>query len=192
MLGSFDAAGAGDLRLLVDGESFGEPRRRIEIRKQRRRAAEDVLPERPDAARAIEMEDVRQLVGDDHLPPVVGVAQRRFGDRRIGEDDDAVRRKGRRGAVRGVDVVGDDDVDLAARRMELLRELRVRALGVGGDAAREAFGVRIEVDVEVRRRDRAPVDATGFDLRASSDASRNADVIEAAVRRTCAGSTPPA
>ena len=140
MLGSLDAARAGELRLLVDRESFGEPRRRIRVGKERRGAAEDVLAERPDAARAIEMEDVRELVRDDELRPVVRVAERRLRDGRIGVDDDAVRGERRGGAVGEIDVVGEDEVDHAARRMHLARQLGVRALGVGGDAAGEGLG----------------------------------------------------
>src|SRR6185503_14205655 len=47
MLGALDPSRAGELRFLVDRESFNEPRRRVEIRKERIRAAEDVLAERP-------------------------------------------------------------------------------------------------------------------------------------------------
>src|SRR5579884_1422176 len=139
MLGSLDASGAGQPRLLVDGESFGEPRRRVEIRKERGGAAEDMLADEPQAAGAIEMEDVGELVGDDELSPVVGVAQRRLVDGRIGVDDDAIRRIRRGVAVREIDIVGEDDVDHAARGMQLLRQLGVRTLGVAGDAAGEWF-----------------------------------------------------
>src|SRR5438128_683464 len=92
MLRAFDASGAGELRLFVDGKAFDEPRRRVEIRKERVGASEDVLANRPQPARAVEMEDVRELVGDDELAPVVRVAERRFADRWVREDGDAIRR----------------------------------------------------------------------------------------------------
>ena len=93
MLGPFDASRAGELGFLVDRESFGQPRRRIRVWEKQRRAAEDLLAERPNAARAVEMKDVRQLVRDDELCPVIRVAKRGLRHRRIGVDDDAVRRR---------------------------------------------------------------------------------------------------
>jgi hypothetical protein len=106
---------------------------------------------------SFEMKDVGQLVRDDELAPVIRVAKRRFGHRRVRVDDDAVRGVRRGRAVRFVDVVGEDDVDGAARRMELLRQLAVRALGVGRNAAREWFGALGERDAKVRRLEGDPV-----------------------------------
>ena len=71
MLRALDPTGPGEIRFLVDRESFGEPGRIVEIREQQLRAAEYVLTERPDAARAVEVKDVRQLVRDDQLRPVI-------------------------------------------------------------------------------------------------------------------------
>ncbi len=156
MLGPLDAPGAGEIRLLVDRHSLEEPRRRVEIREGRRRAAEDVLAQRPDAAHAIELEDVRQLVRDHHLCPIVRVAKRALVHRRIGVDDDAVRRERARGSVREVDVVAERDVDHAARRVHLARELVVRPLRVGGETARQRLERRVEIDAEVARREGAP------------------------------------
>ncbi len=69
------------------------------------------------------MEDVRQLVGDDELQPVVVEAQRRRVDGRLRVDDDAVRRQRRREAVRDVAVVGQTTRSTrSARRAQLARE----------------------------------------------------------------------
>ncbi len=157
VLGSEDAARAGEVRLLVDGHSLEQPRRRVQIRKRRRRATEDVLAERPDAAHAIEVEDVRQLVRDHQLRPIVRVAERRLRDRRIGVDDDAIRRKRRGVSVGEVGVVGEDDVDHPTRRMELVRQLVVRPLGVSGESTRDRLEGRIEVDSKMLGGEGGPV-----------------------------------
>ena len=90
----------------------------------------------PPPGGAIEMEDVRELVRHDEIDPVVEKTQRRRVDRRTRIDDDAVRRKDRRVAVRNVEIVGDREFDRPAWNMELLRQAAVRALGA--PAARRA------------------------------------------------------
>jgi len=65
MLRALQAADSGEAGLVVDGQAFVNPAGLVEIREKQCVATEDRLPERPDAARAIEVEDVRELVGDD-------------------------------------------------------------------------------------------------------------------------------
>src|SRR5205823_11707747 len=76
MLGALDAAGAGESRLVVNGQPLRQPGGIVLVREEIGGSAEDKLREPPHAARAIEMKDVRQLVSDDHRAPVVSEAQR--------------------------------------------------------------------------------------------------------------------
>ena len=79
-----------------------------------------------------------ELVGDDERIPVVVVAESGRIGRRMREDDDSVGWKRRRVSVHVVDVVGDDEIDRAARWHELGRQLGVCALGV--DSRAPGFG----------------------------------------------------
>jgi hypothetical protein len=87
-----EATAAREARFLMDGEPLGEPRRAVRVGKEVRPATEHSLHDAPDTARPIEMEDVRQLVRDDELQPVLVEPEPRVLDGRRGEDDDPVRR----------------------------------------------------------------------------------------------------
>ena len=104
---------------------------------------------------------MRELVRDHEIGGVVGEAQRALEHRRVGVHHDAVRGVRRRIAVGEIDVVADGQVDLAPRRMQMLRELRVRRLRVNRGATPDFFERRREVDVEVLGLERAPV-GVGF------------------------------
>ena len=116
-----EATARREARLLVHGEPLGEPRRAVRVGKEVRRAPEHALRDAPDAARPIELEDVRQLVRDDELQPVLVEAEPGVLDRRHGEDDDPVRRRDDGVAVGVVRVVGDEQVDASTRRRERRR-----------------------------------------------------------------------
>jgi len=159
------AAGAGDVALVEHGEAFGDPRRLVLVGKEERRAAEHILREAPPAARAIQVEHVRELVRDDQLEPIIVVAERHDIEAGARIHEDAVGGVRRGGPIGEIDVVGDDEVDGAARRVQSLGERRVGLLGVHGGAARRLFFGRCEVDGEVGGAERAPV-GVGHDLRA--------------------------
>ena len=120
MLGAFQPTFAGQARLEVYGQSFEHPSRLVQIGKKHRIAPEDRLSESPDPARAIEMENVGELVGDyECVPILVGAQSGRFG-RRVRVENDPVGWKRRREAVYEIDVVGDDDIDRSSRRYQLV------------------------------------------------------------------------
>jgi len=108
-----------ELRLVVHGQPLGEPRGGEEGGKEQRHAPEHLPPGGPDPTRAVEVKDVRELVRHDQLHPVLGQPQPLSLDGRSGEDGDTVRRKRGREAVGKVDVVGDDELDGRAGRMQL-------------------------------------------------------------------------
>ncbi len=160
-VGAHGAAGAGELRLVVHRDAFRHPARRVGVRKEERVAAEHELPGAPQATRAVEMEDVRQLVRDHQIHPVVDELQRVRVDGRTRVDHDPVRRKERRVAVRRVVVVPDHDVHDAARWMEFLRQGLVRPLGRACGPTRRGFEAVRVGHAEVRRRDGLPVQVGG-------------------------------
>src|SRR5215208_5890101 len=105
------------------------------------------------------MEDVRVLMRDDEVQPVVVVLDRR---RRIcawrcDVDLDAILRERRRRSVGYVYVIAEDDVR-ALRRFpsEDRGERDVRALGDACSALRQRFFSLVEVHEEVIGRDRLP------------------------------------
>src|ERR1035437_3328592 len=159
-----DAARAGEARLVVDGDPLVEPAWRVQVREEERVATEHVLRRTPPAGRAVEMEDVRELMGHDEVYPVVEKTQRRRIDRRARVDDDAVRRKDRRIPVRDVEIVADREIDRTARFVQFLREAAVRALDAARGTARDRLESRREVDVKMFGGDRLPVQV-GRDLR---------------------------
>ena len=183
------ASEAGEITLVVDREPFCHPPGQIQIGKERGRAAEDVLREPPPSARAIEMEDVRELVRDDEREPVIVEAERQVVERRMRVHDHAIRGKGRRRSVREVDVVRDHEIDRPARLDELRREPRVRTLRAHRRASRRRLERWREVHVKVLRVDRAPV-RVRHHLRARTlrctDCNRERG--ERAPERHCAGS----
>ena len=75
MFRALQSSDTGEARFEVDGQTFEHPPRLVQIREEQWISDEDRLSEPPDAARAIEMEDVGQLVGDDERVPVIVVAQ---------------------------------------------------------------------------------------------------------------------
>src|SRR6266852_4513445 len=85
------------------------------------------------------MKDVRELVYDDEPLPAVVRLEPGIGDGWREQDCEAVGRIRRGEAIRCVDVVGEREIDDAARRMELSGQQAKRALrfrsGLNGDAA---------------------------------------------------------
>ena len=156
-LGVLQSPAVGESRFVVDGESLGEPGRTVGIGEQRGRSAKDVLREAPCAPHTVEVEDVGELVRDDDAKPVFIEAEGAGVNGRRGEDDDAVGGNGGGVAVGVVGVVGDYEVDGAARWCEFAGQQLVSMFGCGaGDAAfaLEAVG---HGDAEVPRVERAVV-----------------------------------
>ena len=105
----------------------------------------------------VEMEDVRQLVRDQLLEPVVEVGQREMIGGRPGEKDDAVGGPDRGEAVRCVVVVRQDDVDAPGwPRAELCRELPVGLLGQVSHPPAQRLKVLRKGDAKVLGLDRTP------------------------------------
>src|SRR3989442_5813067 len=135
---------------------FGAPAGRVLIGKESRRAAEHRLQRLPQATRAIEMKDVRQLVYDhEPLPAVVGL-QCGIRDRWNEQNREAVGGKDARESVRRVDGVRQREVDDAARGMQLSREQRIRSLRLRrrDDGARAQC--RTKMDTKTRCMERPP------------------------------------
>jgi hypothetical protein len=120
-------------------------------------AEDGVDRQRTDAEHRVEVDDVRELVGDEQLHVVVEVVQlvERVGGDAVGVDEVVGD-----GAGRAVGLVGDvaeDDRHPAARLpVEIAGIEAVGALGEVGDPLGELGLVAIEVDVEVRRLQREP------------------------------------
>ena len=104
------------------------------------------------------MMDVRQLVDDQQLQVVVEIGEVDRVGGRTDECHDPVRRPHRGGGVGHVGMVGDDDVDRSAWRVQELRvQVGARLLRQRGGAPPEHFKMRGKGDAEMRRLDRAPV-----------------------------------
>src|SRR3989475_2626900 len=117
----------GEARLVVRRKALGAPAGLFLMGKEPGRAAKHRLQRLPQATRAIEMKDVRQLVYDhEPLPAVVGL-QCGIRDRWDEQNREAVGGKDARESVRRVDVVRQREVDDAARWMQLSRDQRIRS-----------------------------------------------------------------
>src|SRR6267143_6055671 len=157
MLRAFEAPHSRQARLEINREPLQNPAWLVQIRKEQRIPAEDRLAERPDSTRAIEMENVRKLVGDHECVPVIVVTETGSIRGRVRIDDDSIRWEWRRVAIHEVDVVRDDEIDNAARRDELRRQLSVRTLGVDGGPARLFFDRSGKMHAEMLCTQRAPM-----------------------------------
>ena len=101
------------------------------------------------------MEDVRELVRDDERKPVLVEAQRVALDGRRREHDDAIVRQRRGVSVRVVGIVGDDEIDCASWRLQLLRQLYIRTLGRSSRDASLELEANRDVNVKVLGVERA-------------------------------------
>ena len=101
--------------LLVSREPFNVPRRQEEIRKGHRRTAEDAAQHARPRFGTIEVDDVRELVGEDQPKPVVGLADEvRAGGPRRGDHDHVVGNR-RREAVREFRLIDQNHVGACGR-----------------------------------------------------------------------------
>ena len=116
----------------------------------------DPLAERPEAAHAIEMEDVRHLVCHEETHPVLMRPQRELLHGRSGVEHDPVRREGRGRAVRVIHVVGEDEIDTPAGGRQLARQGDVCGLGDIHDAPGERLEPGLEDHAHVRGLERLP------------------------------------
>src|SRR5450759_5802354 len=91
VLGALESAHTRHSRLEINGEPLYHPARLVLIRKEQRIPAEDRLAEAPDPARAVEMKNVRELVGHHERIPVIVVAEPGGIGGRARENDDAIR-----------------------------------------------------------------------------------------------------
>src|SRR4051812_31504182 len=64
-IAGMEAPFAGDRALLVRRQAFDLPRRQEQIRKRKRRTAENTAEHPGPAFRSIEVDDMRELVGED-------------------------------------------------------------------------------------------------------------------------------
>ncbi len=116
-----DAPRLREIGLVPGGQSLRGPARYAAAREEgprRGHAAEDGAQEAPERTGAIQVEDVRQLVRDHELHPVVEVAEAGVVHGRAGDDRDAVRGPHLRVAVGDVRVVGEEDVDAPGGRLD--------------------------------------------------------------------------
>ncbi|MCA1792051.1 MAG: hypothetical protein LC667_20030 [Thioalkalivibrio sp.] len=105
----------------------------------------------------VEVDDVRQLVRDDEVEPIVEIAEARFVDRRTRVDGHAIRRRDLGEAVREIGVVGDENVDRPARKREERGLQRgERDLGAVGRPASELFEADRKGDARPLGLERAP------------------------------------
>ena len=148
-------------RLLVDREPLEQPPRRDLVRREL--LADDEVRERGETARVIDVQDVRELVGDELEVPVVHVAERREVVRRGDVEGDRVVREHRRRAVGRVRLVGEDDLGPLDRRpADGGLEARVDVLAEVGDVLATGCFARVVRDAEVRRLDRVPGERSGW------------------------------
>ena len=157
-LGAGKPTTATELGLVVHGQPLEDPRRRIRVGEEQCGAPEDALCATPDPSRAVEVEDVRQLVRHEDQVPVLVIAECRRVDRRPRVDHDPVAGIRRRVPVGEVDVVGEHQIHGAARRHELRAQPRVGELGVPGRPPCEFLELSREVHTEMRRGERAPLE----------------------------------
>jgi hypothetical protein len=146
------------LRFLPSRHALEEPARLHVV--GRVHLAEQQVDDRRDPAPLIEVDDVGVLVRDEHVHPVVVVAQRRHRRRSRHEEPYRVEGQGGRRAVGGVRLVRHHDVrapiGLVAHH---LGEHLVGALGDEGRSPSEHPEGEMVVDREVRRIDAAPLEA---------------------------------
>ena len=152
-----------EARLVVRRESLDQPRRLVFVREQPRGPSQHVLRDGPEAPRAVEVEDVSQLVRRDEPQPGVVLEQPGIGRGRRGQDRDATGGKHRSESVGAIDVVAQREVHRAAWWMQLGGEQRVRPLRLARLGERDVAVRGTEVDAEVRRVEGAP-GAGGIDL----------------------------
>ena len=127
--------------------------------------AEDRSAKAPYAFRAIEMKNVSELVSDYESKPVVIIAKLRRINGRVREDDNAIAWKWRRISIDVIDIVGNNEIDLPAGRLELTAELGKRALGIDSSTLPQRLQPARKVNVEVGRLYCEPV-IVGRQLRA--------------------------
>ncbi len=115
--------------LHVRRQPLRDPPRHGRRGEEQRRAPQHPPQRAPDPPRVVQVEGVRQLVGDDQLQPVVVERQGGLVHRRVRVDHHPVGGKGRGVAVGVVHVVADHQVHPAGGRPHQRgRELRVRRL----------------------------------------------------------------
>ena len=155
VVGAMHAAARGQGRLVPGREPLDHPPRHVRAGEGEdgpgpRHAAEEGAEDPAEPPGVVEVEDVRELVDDELLQPVVEVAQREVVGRGARVEHDAVRGRYAGRAVRDVDVVGQDDVDGSARtRAEPRRQGLVRPLGHESGPCRQVPEVFGERDAEV-------------------------------------------
>ena len=121
----------------------------------------DGVDDRRDTRDLIGVENMRVLVCDEVLQPVVVLLQNREVVGRRDEELEGVERKGRGAAVGVVGAVAQNDLrQLALTPAERDREALDGVFGDDRDAAREGFHCLIEMDAEVRRFEGAPLQAS--------------------------------
>jgi hypothetical protein len=122
--------------------------------------AENLVQERRQARDVVDVQHVRELVGDELVQPVVVVAERRHivgGGR---EQLDRVVGHCARRAVGELRVIGEDHLDDFSRGIvEVRRKDRVSALADSRHALPQWLEAAVEVDAKVRSLDRVPLEA---------------------------------
>ncbi len=146
----------GDRRFLVRRESFYLPARQEQIRERVRHASEDIAGDARPTLRAIEMDHVCELVGEDERQPVVEAADEfgAGGPDRV--DDNRVARQHVRVAVRHLGLI--DEHHVCQRRRfgaERTLELAPRLFGDDREPPGHAVLALMEVDEEVLGRQAA-------------------------------------
>ncbi len=99
---------------------------------------------------------MRELVRDDEAQPVVVMLQRGIGGGRRQQHDDAFGREHGGETVRRVDVIGQGEVDGAARHVQLPPQQAIGPLGFARGVPRHGAEGRPEVHAEVERVHGAP------------------------------------
>ena len=129
------------------------------IREQHRNATEHAAQAADPAAAAIQVHDVRVLVGQDQAQPVVGVADEAVAAGRRRGDFDRVARNGRRPSVRQVVLVDEDHVHARGRPAERGVQLVPNLLRDRRHPARERGLPLMKMNVEMPRRQRPEAEA---------------------------------
>src|SRR5207302_266417 len=152
-------------RLILVGKQAGSP-------------AEHLLQRAPDTLRAVEVEDMRELVRGDEAQPAVVKQEAVVARRRRGENRDAARGKHGGEAVGRVDIVAQGEIHDAARWVQLPGEQGVRPLRLARLQQRHIAIRGPEVDAEVGGVEGAP-GAGGIHLsggaRGQKEEQENAD-----------------
>jgi hypothetical protein len=144
-------------RLFEHGEPLQDPLRLRAVGEPP--FAGDAIDERGNATRAVGVNDVRVLVGDQLELPIVVVAERRqiFGRRHPHVNRVVGERVGVPVGVVGV-IAQHDVRDVVELVPQDRCEPRVHPLGHGGDLLRRRLEPFVIVDAEVRRLDRPPLE----------------------------------